>query len=143
VLLVRRSLEFALDRESDQETEAKYESSSSPSPLPYNMLQQQQQQQQQQPQGKPSQMFAPHQPQPPPLTQEEQLLAMITTLQQQVSTMLLQQQGSQVEVARPQVFSGKMKEVSAFINAAHLYIRIKMTEDVRALRSLRGDRPLS
>ena len=64
-------------------------------------------------------------------------------LQQQVSTMLLQQQGSQVEVARPQVFSGKMKEVSAFINVAHLYIRIKMTEDVRALRSLRGDRPLS
>jgi len=44
--------------------------------------------------------------------------------------MLLQQQGSQVEVARPQVFSGKMKEVSAFINAAHLYIRIKMTEEV-------------
>jgi len=54
---------------------------------------------------------------------------MIATLQQQVNTMLLQQQGSRVEVARPQVFSGKMKEMSTFINAAHLYIRMKMTEE--------------
>jgi len=42
--------------------------------------------------------------------------------------MLLQQQGSKVEVARPQVFSGKMEEVSMFVNAAHLYIRIKIME---------------
>jgi len=55
---------------------------------------------------------------------------MIPTLQQQVSTMLFQQQGSRVEVARPQVFSGKMEEVSTFINAACLYIRMKMTEVV-------------
>jgi len=34
------------------------------------------------------------------------------------------------EVARPQVFSRKMEEVSAFINAARLYIRIKMMEEV-------------
>jgi len=54
---------------------------------------------------------------------------MITTLQQQVNTMLLHQQGSRIEVARPQVFSGKIEEVSAFINAARLYIRIKMTEE--------------
>jgi len=54
---------------------------------------------------------------------------MIATLQQQVNTMLLQQQGSRVEVARPQVFSGKIKEVSTFINAAYLYIRMKMTEE--------------
>jgi len=67
---------------------------------------------------------------PPPQTREEQLLAMIATLQQQVNTMLLQQQGSRVEVARSQVFSGKMKEVSAFVNAARLYIRIKITEEV-------------
>ena len=46
--------------------------------------------------------------------------------------MLLQQQGSRVEVARPQVFSGKMEEVSAFVNVARLYIRIKMTEEVAA-----------
>ena len=57
---------------------------------------------------------------------------MIATLQQQVNTMLLQQQGSRVEVARPQVFSGRMEEVSAFVNAAHLYIRMKMTEEAAA-----------
>ena len=34
-----------------------------------------------------------------------------------------------MEIARPQVFSGKMEEVSAFVNAAHLYIRMKMTEE--------------
>jgi len=44
--------------------------------------------------------------------------------------MLLQQQGSRVEVVRPQVFSGKMEEVSVFVNAACLYIRMKMTEEV-------------
>ena len=43
--------------------------------------------------------------------------------------MLLHQQGSRIEVARPQVFSRKMEEVSAFINAARLYIRMKMTEE--------------
>jgi len=57
---------------------------------------------------------------------------MIATLQQQVNTMFLQQQGSRVEVARPQVFSGKMEEVSAFVNAARLYIRMKMTEEAAA-----------
>jgi len=46
--------------------------------------------------------------------------------------MLLQQQGSRVEVARPQVFSGKMEEVSAFVNIAQLYIRMKITEEVAA-----------
>jgi len=65
-------------------------------------------------------------------TREKQLLIMIATLQQQVNTMLLQQQGSRVEVARPQVFSGKMEEVSAFVNVARLYIRMKMTEEVAA-----------
>jgi len=54
---------------------------------------------------------------------------MIATLQQQVNTMLLQQQGSRVEVARPQIFSGRMEDVSAFINAARIYIRMKMTEE--------------
>jgi len=48
--------------------------------------------------------------------------------------MLLQQQGSRVEVARPQVFSRKMEEVSTFVNAARLYIRIKMTEKVGAIQ---------
>jgi len=124
VLPVRRSLKKALDRES--ETESEYKSSPSPSPPPpppYDMSCQQQQQQPQQ-QGALSQVPAPHQP-----TCEEQLLAMITTLQQQVNNMLLQQQGSRVEVAKPQVFNGKMEEVSTFINAAWIYIRMKMTEE--------------
>ena len=43
--------------------------------------------------------------------------------------MLLQQQGSRVEVAKPQVFNGKMEEVSTFINAAWIYIRMKMMEE--------------
>jgi len=43
--------------------------------------------------------------------------------------MLLQQQRSRVEVARPQVFSGKIEEVSIFVNVACLYIRIKMMEE--------------
>jgi len=51
---------------------------------------------------------------------------MIATLQQQVNTMLLQLQGSRVEVARPLMFSEKIEEVSMFINAACLYLRMKM-----------------
>jgi len=43
--------------------------------------------------------------------------------------MLLHQQGSRIEVARPQVFSEKMEEVSTFINMARLYIRMKMMEE--------------
>jgi len=46
--------------------------------------------------------------------------------------MLLQQQGSKVEVARPQVFSRKIEEVSVFVNTARLYIRTKMTEEAAA-----------
>jgi len=37
-----------------------------------------------------------------------------------------------VEVARPQVFSGRIEEVSAFVNVARLYIRMKMTEEAAA-----------
>ena len=57
---------------------------------------------------------------------------MIAALQQQVNTMLLQQQGSRVEVARPQVFSEKMEEVSVFVNVVRLYIRMKITEEAAA-----------
>jgi len=59
---------------------------------------------------------------------------MIAILQQQVSTMLLQQQGNRVEVVKPQVFSGRMEEVSIFINAAYLYIRMKMAEEAAAIQ---------
>jgi len=61
---------------------------------------------------------------------------MIATLQQQVNTMLLHQQGSRVEVTKPQVFGRKMKEVSTFINTAHLYLRIKMTDE--AVKGAKG-----
>ena len=54
---------------------------------------------------------------------------MIATLQQQVNTMLLQQQGSRVEITRPQVFSRRIEDVSAFINAARIYIRMKISEE--------------
>jgi len=57
---------------------------------------------------------------------------MIATLQQQVSTMLLQQQGSRIEAAKPQVFSGRIEEMSVFVNAACLYIRMKIAEEVAA-----------
>jgi len=46
--------------------------------------------------------------------------------------MLLQQQGSRVEVTRPQVFSRKIEEVSAFVNTARLYIRMKITKETAA-----------
>jgi len=48
--------------------------------------------------------------------------------------MLLQQQKSRVEVARPQVFSGKIEEVSVFVNVACLYIKIKMMEEIAAIQ---------
>ena len=48
--------------------------------------------------------------------------------------MLLQQQESRVEVARPQVFSGKIEEVSTFVNIAYLYIRMKMTEEIAVIQ---------
>jgi len=40
--------------------------------------------------------------------------------------MLLQQQGSKVEITKPPMFSGKIEEVSVFINVAYLYLRMKM-----------------
>jgi len=43
--------------------------------------------------------------------------------------MLLQQQGSRVEIAKPQTFSRRMEEVSTFVNTACLYIRMKMAEE--------------
>ena len=48
--------------------------------------------------------------------------------------MLLQQQGSRVEVTRPQVFNRRIEEVSIFVNAVHLYIRMKMTEEAAAIQ---------
>jgi len=35
-----------------------------------------------------------------------------------------------VEVAKPPLFSGKMEEVSIFVNTAYLYLRIKITGEL-------------
>ena len=43
--------------------------------------------------------------------------------------MLLHQQRSRIEVAKPLVFGEKMEEVSAFINTACLYLRMKITDE--------------
>ena len=44
--------------------------------------------------------------------------------------MFQQQQGSRVEIARPPIFSRKIEKVSAFINAAQLYLRMKINREV-------------
>jgi len=90
-------------------------SSPSPSPSPPHKMSQQQQQQQQ---GESSLVSTPYLPPP---SREEQLLSLIATLQQQ---------RSRVEVTRPPMFSGKMEEVSMFINATCLYLRMKINGEV-------------
>jgi len=39
-----------------------------------------------------------------------------------------------VEVAKPPLFSGKIEEMSIFINIAYLYLSIKMTEKPEATK---------
>jgi len=34
-----------------------------------------------------------------------------------------------MEITKPPLFSRKIEKVSAFVNMAHLYLRIKMTEE--------------
>jgi len=48
--------------------------------------------------------------------------------------MLQQQGGSQVEVAKPPIYRGKIEKVSAFINAAYLYLSMKMTGETEATK---------
>jgi len=67
-------------------------------------------------------------------TWEEQLLTLITGLQQQVATLLQQNGGARVKVAKPPLFSGKIEEVSMFINMACLYLSIKMIGELEATR---------
>jgi len=63
----------------------------------------------------------------PPLIWEEQLFTLIAGLQQQMATLLQQSGGVRVEIAKPPLFSGRIEEVSTFVNTAHLYLRMKMT----------------
>jgi len=51
-----------------------------------------------------------------------------------VATLLQQNGEARVEVAKPPLFSGKIKEVSTFINTVHLYLSMKMTEKSEATR---------
>jgi len=47
---------------------------------------------------------------------------------------LQQQGGSQVEVAKPSIYRGKIEEVSTFINVACLYLSMKMTEEMETTK---------
>ena len=93
-------------------------------------MSQQQQQQQQQPMEQPTtptlQLIPP--------TWEEQLLILIAGLQQQVATLLQQNRGARVEVVKLPLFSGKIEEVSMFINVACLYLSMKMTGESEATK---------
>jgi len=44
-----------------------------------------------------------------------------------VATLLQQSGEARVEIAKPLLFNRKMKKVEVFINAAYLYLRMKMT----------------
>jgi len=39
-----------------------------------------------------------------------------------------------VEVAKPPIYEGKIEEVSAFINAAHLYLSMKIIGETEATK---------
>jgi len=69
-----------------------------------------------------------------PSTREKQLLTLIIGLQQQVATLLQQNGGARVEMAKPPLFNGKIKEVSMFINMAHLYLSMRMTGEPKTTR---------
>jgi len=51
-----------------------------------------------------------------------------------VATLLQQNREARVEVAKPPLFSGKIKKVSTFINTVHLYLSMKMTGKSEATR---------
>ena len=45
-----------------------------------------------------------------------------------------QNRGARVEVTKPPLFSGRIEEVSIFINVAHLYLSMRMTGEPEATR---------
>jgi len=65
---------------------------------------------------------------------EKQLLTLIAGLQQQMATLLQQNRGARVEIAKLLLFSGRMEEVSTFINMACLYLSIKMMGESEATK---------
>ena len=48
-----------------------------------------------------------------------------------MATLLQQSREARVEVAKPLLFSGKIKEVSIFINMVQLYLSMKMIEELK------------
>ena len=42
--------------------------------------------------------------------------------------------GARVKVAKPPLFSGRMEKVSTFINAAHLYLSMRMMGEPEATK---------
>ena len=90
-------------------------------------MSQQQQQQQQQPRKQPAALVL----QLSPFTWEKQLFTLIAGLQQQVATLLQQSGRARVEIAKFLLFSGKIKEVSIFINMVQLYLSMKMIEELK------------
>lgn len=50
----------------------------------------------------------------------------IIALQQQIAAMMIDRQTQKANVAKLLIFSSKREEVTSFINAYWLYIRIKM-----------------
>jgi len=51
-----------------------------------------------------------------------------------VATLLQQNGGEKVEVAKLPLFSGRIEKVSVFINAACLYLSMKMTGELEATK---------
>ena len=125
---VGHSLKVVTLEEEVSPTSSEYKSSPLPLPLPpsYDMSQQQQQQQEEV-------SLAPTPCQQSLPTREEQLLAMIATLQQQVNTMLLHQQGSRIEVTKPQVFGYKEAKLQAGIKPTALCSAIDKENSIESL----------
>jgi len=51
-----------------------------------------------------------------------------------VATLLQQNRKAKVEVAKSPLFSGKIEEVSAFINTAYLYLSMKMIGELEVMK---------
>jgi len=51
-----------------------------------------------------------------------------------VATLLQQNRRARVEVAKPLLFSGRMEEVSIFINVACSYLSMKMIGESKAMK---------
>jgi len=51
-----------------------------------------------------------------------------------VATLLQQNRRARVEITKPPLFSGRMEEVSMFVNMAYLYLRMKMMGELKSTK---------